>query len=176
MAVIDHPQGRIALHCSELVGEALAETGSGSTSVLALAAQQTRNMKIGTGVNVPGLRLAPVTANGIATIVIGSARDIVEECGVARFLFSDFPLGNPCGRPYDEDMQHRIVGFALDLIESATLPRTTVQTPFVWDEDASWKDRYARVDAEKAAVLKAAGDARRARQSQAKDDGRARSG
>ncbi|MCZ6556862.1 MAG: LLM class flavin-dependent oxidoreductase [SAR324 cluster bacterium] len=37
-------------------------------AVLALAAQQTRNMKIGTGVNVPGLRLAPVTANGIATI------------------------------------------------------------------------------------------------------------
>ena len=37
-------------------------------AVLALAAQQTRTMKIGTGVNVPGLRLAPVTANGIVTI------------------------------------------------------------------------------------------------------------
>jgi len=40
-------------------------------------------------------------ANGISTVVIGSARDIVEECGVARFVFSDFPLGNPCGKPYD---------------------------------------------------------------------------
>jgi alkanesulfonate monooxygenase SsuD/methylene tetrahydromethanopterin reductase-like flavin-dependent oxidoreductase (luciferase family) len=37
-------------------------------AVLALAAQQTRRMRLGTGVNVPGLRLAPVTANGIATI------------------------------------------------------------------------------------------------------------
>jgi 5,10-methylenetetrahydromethanopterin reductase len=37
-------------------------------AVLALAAQQTRPMRLGTGVNVPGLRLAPVTANGIATI------------------------------------------------------------------------------------------------------------
>ena len=37
-------------------------------AVLALAAQQTRSMRLGTGVNVPGLRLAPVTANGIATI------------------------------------------------------------------------------------------------------------
>jgi alkanesulfonate monooxygenase SsuD/methylene tetrahydromethanopterin reductase-like flavin-dependent oxidoreductase (luciferase family) len=37
-------------------------------AVLALAAQQTRTMQLGTGVNVPGLRLAPVTANGIATI------------------------------------------------------------------------------------------------------------
>ena len=37
-------------------------------AVLALAAQQTRSIRIGTGVAVAGLRLAPVTANGIATI------------------------------------------------------------------------------------------------------------
>ncbi|MCB1739449.1 MAG: LLM class flavin-dependent oxidoreductase [Gammaproteobacteria bacterium] len=37
-------------------------------AVLALAAQATRSMRLGTGVNVPGLRLAPVAANGIATI------------------------------------------------------------------------------------------------------------
>ena len=37
-------------------------------AVLALAAHQTRTIRIGTGVAVAGLRLAPVTANGIATI------------------------------------------------------------------------------------------------------------
>jgi len=37
-------------------------------AVLALAAQQTRRMRLGTAVNVPGLRLAPAAANGIATI------------------------------------------------------------------------------------------------------------
>ena len=37
-------------------------------AVLALAAQQTRHMRLGTAVNVPGLRLAPAVANGIATI------------------------------------------------------------------------------------------------------------
>ena len=37
-------------------------------AVLALAAQQTRTIRIGTGVAVAGLRLAPVTANAIATI------------------------------------------------------------------------------------------------------------
>ena len=37
-------------------------------AVLALAAQQTRSIRLGTGVAVPGLRLAPVAANGIATI------------------------------------------------------------------------------------------------------------
>ena len=107
--------------------------------------------------------------NGIATIVIGSARDIVEECGVPRFLFSDFPLGNPCGRPYEAEMQREIVGYALDLLGSATLPRTSVQTPLVWSEDASWKDGYARVAPENAAKLRRAGEARRARQATAKD-------
>jgi alkanesulfonate monooxygenase SsuD/methylene tetrahydromethanopterin reductase-like flavin-dependent oxidoreductase (luciferase family) len=37
-------------------------------AVLALAARETRTMRLGTGVNVPGLRLAPAVANGIATI------------------------------------------------------------------------------------------------------------
>jgi hypothetical protein len=115
-------------------------------------------------------------ANGIATVVVGSARDIVEQCGVPRFLFSDFPLGNPCGRPWDTEMQRSIVGFALDLLESATLPRTTVQTPFLWSEDASWKERYARVDPVQAEKLRQMGEARRAVQRQAKADGRTRTG
>jgi hypothetical protein len=110
-------------------------------------------------------------ADGIATVVIGSARDIVEECGVARFLFSDFPLGNPCGKPYDRDMQRRIVGAALDLLESATMPRTTVQTPFAWSDDESWRDRYARVDDANRDLLRRLGDERRARLAKAKAAG-----
>ena len=37
-------------------------------AVMALVAQQTQKIQIGAGVAVPGLRLAPVAANGIATI------------------------------------------------------------------------------------------------------------
>ena len=113
-------------------------------------------------------------AHGIPTVVIGSARDVVEGCGVPRFLFTNFPLGNPCGRPYDRDMQHRIVGYALDLLESATQPRTTVQTPFVWDGDASWKARYLRVEAGQAERLRKLGDARRAARRQTQRAGRVR--
>ena len=114
-------------------------------------------------------------ANGISTLVIGAARDIVEECGVARFLFSDFPLGSPCGKPYDVAMQRAIVGYALDLLETARLPRTTVQTPLCWSDDESWKERYARVDPETAEALRRAGEMRRAQQGAAKSEGRARS-
>ena len=113
-------------------------------------------------------------ANGIATVVIGSARDIVEECGVARFLFSDFPLGNPCGKPYDAEMQRTIVGYALDLFEMASLPRTTVQTPLRWSEDESWKQNYARLDPGRIEALKRAGEKRRAQQQGAKAEGNAR--
>ncbi len=35
--------------------------------------------------------------NGVPTVIMGTARDIVEHCGVARLVFSDFPLGSPCG-------------------------------------------------------------------------------
>lgn len=87
-------------------------------------------------------------AHGISTVVIGSARDIVEQCGVPRFVFTDFPLGNPCGRPYDADMQRTIVGTALDLLETARFPRTTIQTPFRWDAGGEWRASYMQLSEE----------------------------
>ena len=84
-------------------------------------------------------------ANGIPTVVIGSARDIVELCGVPRFLFSDFPLGNPCGKPGDVAMQDAIVAMALDLFESARYPLTTQRTPFVWDASGEWRDTFMEI-------------------------------
>ena len=77
--------------------------------------------------------------NGIPTVVFGTARDIVEYAAVPRFVFSDFPLGNPCGKPFDVAMQRHIVGMGLDLLEKATGPTPTVQTPYVWGEDTRWK-------------------------------------
>jgi len=78
-------------------------------------------------------------------VVIGSARDIVEQCGVPRFVFTDFPLGNPCGKPDDVGMQRAIVGIALDLLETASHARTTVQTPFFWDNTGDWREGYMRI-------------------------------
>ena len=77
--------------------------------------------------------------NGIPTIIIGAARDIVEHCGVPRFLFADFPLGSPCGEPENVAMQRGIMELALDLLETAASPRTTVQVPVVWPKGEAWK-------------------------------------
>ncbi len=113
-------------------------------------------------------------ANGIPTVIVGSARDIVEHCGVPRFLFTDLPLGNPCGKPWDTEMQRRVVGYSLDLLESATCPRTTVQAPFIWSEDSSWRESYARIDPSQAENLRRLGETRRSVQQQMKADGSVR--
>jgi len=78
-------------------------------------------------------------ANGIPTVMIATARDIVEHCGVARLLHVDFPLGNPCGEPYTVDQQRDVFEMALKLLETATGPRTTVEAPFVWSRGDDWK-------------------------------------
>lgn len=85
-----------------------------------------------------------------------------------RFLFVDFPLGNPCGMPYDVEMQTQIADMAIDLMERAFAPRTTVQAPVVWDEqdDAGWRERFMHVGDDNRAELAAAGEARRQLQEQ----------
>ena len=63
--------------------------------------------------------------NGIPTVVMGAAKDIVEWAGVPRFLFSDFPLGNSCGKPHEPDTQRFTLDLSLKVLESAVGPRTT---------------------------------------------------
>ena len=84
-------------------------------------------------------------AQGIATVVMGCAKDIVEYVGVPRFLFSDFPLGNPCGRPDDRESQDFSLGLALKLLETALVARTTVQSPLRWSVDAAWKLDFSNI-------------------------------
>src|SRR5262249_27251051 len=64
-------------------------------------------------------------ANGISTVIMGCAKDIVEHVGVPRFLFSDFPLGNAAGRPKDPESQALTLDLALRLLEHAPGPRTS---------------------------------------------------
>ena len=62
--------------------------------------------------------------SGIATVVMGCAKDIVEHVGVPRLSFSDFPLGNAAGRPKDSKSQAFTLELALKVLETAPAPRT----------------------------------------------------
>jgi glycine/sarcosine/betaine reductase selenoprotein B len=85
-------------------------------------------------------------AKGIATVVMGCAKDIVEHVGVARFVFSDFPLGNGAGRPHDPASQDETLALALALLEAAPAARTTVQSPLRWSASAAWKLDYCNAE------------------------------
>ena len=76
---------------------------------------------------------------GIATVVMGCAKDIVEHVGVPRLLFSDFPLGNAAGRPKHPESQAFTLELALKVLETAPAARTTVQSPLVWSASPDWK-------------------------------------
>ena len=78
--------------------------------------------------------------NGIPTVLMAAARDIVEHCGVARMLHVDFPLGSPCGEPFQADQQREALELAFQLLETADSTRTTVQAPFEWSEGEEWKE------------------------------------
>jgi len=82
-------------------------------------------------------------ANGIATVIMGCAKDIVEHCGVPRLLFSDFPLGNAAGKPRDRASQELTLELALRTLESAPAARTTVQSPLRWSDSDEWKVDYS---------------------------------
>ena len=84
--------------------------------------------------------------HGIATVIMGCAKDIVEYVGVPRLLFTDFPLGNAAGRPGDLASQDLSLELALQLLESATAARSTMQSPLRWQDNPDWKLDYCNIE------------------------------
>ncbi len=95
------------------------------------------------------------------SVIVGSALDIVQRCRVPRFLFVDFPLGNPCGKPWDTSMQQRIVAHGLALLGRATKPETTEYSDERWGSD-DWKGAYMEVNDQNRSALQKMGEALRA--------------
>ncbi|MEM9851462.1 MAG: glycine reductase [Pseudomonadota bacterium] len=95
---------------------------------------------------------------GIATVLLGAARDIVVHVGAPRLAFSNMPLGAPAGPPGDPDMQAQVFETALALLESATEPAAEARSPAEWP-DPTWQDAYANaatLDADEIAARRAA--------------------
>ncbi len=86
-------------------------------------------------------------ARGVACVVMGVAKDIVENVGVARFLFSDFPLGSAAARPFDPASRGQMLEQAFALLEQAQMPRTTWSNPLPWNGPAAWRDNYLNLAA-----------------------------
>lgn len=80
-----------------------------------------------------------IEEHGIPTVTIATARDIVESARVPRLLFVDFPLGNPCGEPWNTPQQCEIFETALVTLETADTPGATVEAGYSWSGGEDWK-------------------------------------
>jgi D-proline reductase (dithiol) PrdB len=105
-------------------------------------------------------------SHGIATVIIGSGLDIVEKCGVPRYLHNDIPLGNPLGHPYAAAEQLASVASALQLIEQASVP-TIRFCKVKWHDGEGWRANYMKIDETNRETLRLAGiENRRSRREQ----------
>jgi hypothetical protein len=80
--------------------------------------------------------------HGIATVVMGCARDIVEQAGVPRFYFSNFPLGHSAGKPRNPASQQQTLREALAMIDTADHPRTTIVSNQSWSNNNNWEQDF----------------------------------
>ncbi|MCY4263644.1 MAG: hypothetical protein OXE78_02155 [Gammaproteobacteria bacterium] len=112
-------------------------------------------------------------AHGMPTLVLGSAIDIIEHCCVPRYVHVDFPLGNPCGKPYDETMQLEIMQEALLFFARAKELNSVLRLPWYWAENEDWRDAYAAVNDSNRQELFEMGELRRRQQEQARTSGKA---
>jgi hypothetical protein len=122
-----------------------------------------------------GLVSRLLEASGIATVVMGSAMDIIAHCGVPRYLHSDLPLGNPCGVPFDRIMQAEILEQALVLLEQASSANTIMRSVAKWPGTQGWRDDYSKVDDTNREALRLKGQQRRSQQETGKSKGIKRS-
>ena len=61
-------------------------------------------------------------AEGLSTVsvMVRSFRHVAEEMGFPRTVVTRHPMGRPLGPPGDHETHKRVVGAALDLLDTAT--------------------------------------------------------
>jgi len=91
------------------------------------------------------LAASALEESGIATVVMGCAKDIVEYVGVPRFLFSDFPLGNAAGRPHDRASQAFTLDLALRVLSARRAADHRAVSTDV-ERQPEWKLDYCNID------------------------------
>lgn len=93
-------------------------------------------------------------ANGLPTLILGSARDIIAAGRPPRAVFVDYPLGHSAGRPFDPADQRAVLAAALRAFECITGRGGILDLDHRWPDGGAWKAR---------AVDPAQGDSRQSR-------------
>ena len=77
-------------------------------------------------------------ANGLPTMCVASALDIIQAGRPPRATFIDYPLGHTAGKPFDEADQMSILRASLRAFETMTTPGEIQLLPNTWGEDG-WR-------------------------------------
>jgi len=83
---------------------------------------------------------------GIPTIYLGSCRDMMARVLPPRSAFLNFPLGRPCGKPNEPELQASILKSALDVLLKATTPGNIVDLSYEWGTPFDWKSYWHDLD------------------------------
>jgi len=81
-----------------------------------------------------GLIARGLEARGISTVYIGLMLDIVQRIRLPRAVFLDFPLGHPCGKPFNRPLQLSILRDTLAFLETARPPADLLMLTYNWGE------------------------------------------
>ena len=65
-----------------------------------------------------GLIASVIEKGGIPTVCLSLLREVAEKVRPPRTLFMPFPIGYPLGASDQPELQHSIIGTALDLFEA----------------------------------------------------------
>ncbi|MDP6874057.1 MAG: hypothetical protein QF521_11045 [Alphaproteobacteria bacterium] len=76
---------------------------------------------------------------GIATLVVGTALDIVKFGWPPRAVFMDFPLGHGGGPLFAAEQQLAIAREAMGVLESLSEPGQIVNLSQAWPDGDAWK-------------------------------------
>ena len=80
-------------------------------------------------------------AQGIPTLCMASALDIIEAGNPPRVVFLDFPLGHTAGRPFEPENQWLVLRDALAAFEAIREPGSVVRLRYRWSGSDDWKTR-----------------------------------
>lgn len=83
-------------------------------------------------------------SNGIPTMCLGSAHDILASGCPPRATFVNYPLGHTSGKPFDPADQIEIVRNALEGLETLSRPGEIRFLPNQWDASGEWQQEAAR--------------------------------
>ena len=79
-----------------------------------------------------GLVCRVVELSGIATVYLGTGRDLTVQVKPPRALFVNFPMGNAFGKPCDTPMQTDILRACLKMASECTEGGALIDLPLTW--------------------------------------------